>query len=143
MPPRDVLKTPIADRVRGRMVVTVGLVATLAAYVGWLISRPSPAKLLRTARQALSRGDLASAENFIEQALGRAPGSAEILVTAGEIAEKRGETARALDYYTRVPADGSVHAIVGAGAAGDAFLRLFRMSDAERSYRQILAVSRG
>jgi thioredoxin-like negative regulator of GroEL len=33
-----------------------------------------------------------------------------------------------------------VHAIVGAGAAGDAFLRLFRMSDAERSYRQVLAV---
>src|SRR5579872_5575351 len=102
--------------------------------------RPVPEELAREARKALYAGNVAGARQLVEQALKLAPSSPEILVAAGELAEKEGQTALALEYYERVPSNGSVHAIVAAGAAGDLLLKLYRMSDAEHWYRQIVAV---
>src|SRR5258708_1849746 len=118
MPPRERAMPQISVWSRRRYLGSSVIIIIAISVIAWQWLRPIPEELARAARKAFENGDVLRAHQLVRQALNLAPSSAEVLVAAGELAEKSGDSARALEYYDRVPADGSLHAIVGAGAAG-------------------------
>lgn len=117
------------------------IVALVIGLAFWWLKRPSPNELARRARDEFYHGRLEQAQRLVQQAVARDPSSSRVLVAAGEIAAGANDSARALDYYQRIPADDrSVDALVGHGAAADLLIQLGRNSEAEIHFRRILAI---
>jgi tetratricopeptide (TPR) repeat protein len=125
---------------RRRLVSCLLVVSLLAAGAGlWqAMRRPSTDDLALQARQALAAGRAEDAQLLTSRALKTAPDSPAALVAAGEVAIHLQRHDEALRYYSRAAEGSDVHALVGAGAAGDLALKRKQLSEAEHWFRRVL-----
>jgi thioredoxin-like negative regulator of GroEL len=129
-------------RSRLKSSAAVCLISIAGCWALWLVMRPRPENLARSARQALYRGDVAQAESLIHCALRLAPTSHEVLVAAGDIAVNRGDADAAIAFYDRVSDHGATdrRSIPCLEASAGLLLKAHRFLDAEDRFRKLLAL---
>jgi len=116
-----------------------------AAFVVWSAfvlnaSRKAAAvrRYLTESEVALSRRSFAEAREIADRALALAPESTVALLLAGEAAAGQRQNNAALDYWNRIPDDGTVEARRGYFKFGELLARLGRAREAEVSLRRVL-----
>lgn len=124
-------------RRRVYLVVSVLVVIAVAAAL-WNGHQPT-GELLQQASLALEQQEYAAAESFANQVLSRDAASVPAALLAGRAAAQQNRHADALEYWNRIPDDGSSEAIAARTEAGDVLLvQLKQPSAAEREFRRIL-----
>jgi thioredoxin-like negative regulator of GroEL len=99
--------------------------------------------LLQNAKTALAQKDYPVARALAEQMLETEPQSIDALLVAGEAAARLGDNQVAMDYYLRVPDDGSEGYVTSRWAAGNIALAEAGLSRAEELFRAALATDPG
>lgn len=140
MPTQDQNENLGADRQRFRSfgigLFLVLIFAVLAGLCFWLL-RDSPDRLLRAAQRAFSTHDYVSAERAAQRVLERDPQNGTAALLAGRAAEAQGRFDVALEYFERVPNDGSSSAVSARCHAGDLLAsKLKRLSAAIAQFRR-------
>ena len=102
---------------------------------------PLPAdELLTASKSALAANDLMAAETLANQYLAATPDSASALLLAAEAATKLNRPNDALDYYARIPDDGSKDALIGLIASGSLLMRAGQLSAALDRFERAVAI---
>jgi tetratricopeptide (TPR) repeat protein len=119
------------------------LVAMLlfSSLVGWLALQDftSSTQLFREAKTAMAKGDWPLAEKLALRLASRPSQNAAGNLLAAEVATKLNRLQDAIEYYAKIPDDGSTESVQAQLATGDLlFSKLSDLSGAERAYRQIL-----
>lgn len=142
MPPQDPNENLVANRQRFRSFgIGLFLVLLFAVLAGlsFLFLRASPDRLLRAAQRAFSTRDYRSAERTAQRILERDPRNGTAALLAGRAAEAQGRFDMALEYFERVPNDGSALAVSARCHAGDLLAsKLKRLSAAIAQFRLAL-----
>ena len=92
------------------------------------MTKRGPTELVSHAQAALKANDFVSAELLANEALLRDPKSFRALLVAAEAATKLDRPDSALDYYARIPDDGSQENFIGLVAAGSLLMRAGQLS---------------
>lgn len=95
---------------------------------------------LADARVALQNDEFERAERTVRDILAENRDWAPALLVAGRIASRQQKWNEALQFYGRVPQDGSESALKATDAVADICFQLGRVGDAERAYRRLLTV---
>ena len=118
-----------------------GVLAAVAALIGaayWLTSDDTEF-LLQQAETAFANADFHEAESIALSAWSRDKGSMRALVLAGQAAAARDDHEKALEYFERIPDDGSPFAKTARYLSGEILLmKLNRLSDSERLFRRAI-----
>ena len=94
---------------------------------------------LSEARSALGRGEFGKALQICEVILQSDAGRGEPLLVAGRASQGLQHYQQALEFFERVPDDGSSASLQALGEAGELYLKLGSLSAAEDCFRRILA----
>lgn len=115
--------------------VAISLVVVVFAW-----SRDATALLVQQGDEALARGELRKAKSLAHQALKKDPESDAVSLLAGRVAVSLNRPQEALEYFERIPDNGSEEAKSARRLSGDVFLfGLLQLSNAEGQYRRLLA----
>lgn len=123
------------------LLLCVGVLALIALIIGliYLLTPVDTELLLREAQTALADADFEKAESLALSVLSQDESSAAALMIAGKAASGRNEFSKALDYFERIPDDGSRTATRARYLSGDILLlKLNRLSESERLFRRAI-----
>jgi tetratricopeptide (TPR) repeat protein len=95
-------------------------------------------RLLREARRAVTLGEYARGEELARRILAWSPRDGWALLIAAEAAIQQGHRDAALEYYLRIPDDGSEESISGLFGAGELLCHAGRLTAAEAKLRRAL-----
>ena len=135
--PSDQIKTRLWSRL-------IGIVAVIGIVVGVVIAilpsdEQAAEQLVKTASQAFDRRDYAEALRLAEEALSRQPENSQAAIIAGRSAVSLQLFQQALEFFERIPDDGSTEAVEARNASGELLLLgMQRISPAEKQYRRAL-----
>jgi tetratricopeptide (TPR) repeat protein len=123
----------IASWTCGSVVLLLGL-----AFLSARSREHSATRVLAQARRELARGEYARAEGLARQLLAQAPGDQWALLVAAEAAIRQNRSDAALEYYRRIPDDGSEASVAGLFGAGEVLSHQGRLTEAEQNLRRAL-----
>ena len=131
--------TNTRNRLSFRWLSLIVILCITSGIVGrkWWESRQA-SQLLVESQHDLNQERFQQAYVKATDVLAYDPESITALMTAAQAAAQLDKVDQALNLYNRVPADGSLDAIVALGAAGDLLLAQDRVTAAEQKFKQVL-----
>jgi tetratricopeptide (TPR) repeat protein len=134
--------TEFKTRLRLKRMIAVGLILLTGGGIAFFAGRGSePRRQIRDAEHAFDRGEFATSLQLAEQVLTRHPHHAEAAMLAGKSAMRLERPQEAVGFFDRVSQAGEADFIAARCESGDLLLlKLYRLSDAERRFRDALAV---
>jgi tetratricopeptide (TPR) repeat protein len=130
---------PLAERASRWLPEAILALVILGAIVSVRpVLFPGRQRPLYAAASAYVHGRHAEAERLAQEYLQQVPDSSPALLIAGEAAVKLQEDARALDYFSRVPQDGTAYGLRALFGRAQRLLRAGRAREAEESLRRVV-----
>jgi len=109
------------------------LAAAVCLYPFWSMNHND--RLLREASRALYFEDFPAALRLADTFLKDSPSNRHALLIAGQASARLHESEQAVEYFDRIPDDGSPESVLALAGKGERFMHLGRVRDAERALR--------
>ena len=143
-PPQAAVRDPAAAARRRWGAAAVLLLVSLGLAIALIRPQEAIQNLLDRGQEAFVAGDVGQAQQLAERILRRNPQHVQALHLAGRCADAAGDYGRALEFFQRIPDDGSIGAVQARCMAGDLMIeRVPALSAAESEFRRALQLDPG